>query len=132
MPRSEQPRCDICECYADIQLCYSELAKFHQNSETRSFATYLISGELFPQAREQPHGSTQTDDGMDVDAEGAAPDASDEEEENVPQTTMTLVGEKDIEREFPFFMYIHPATYDDVLQRPNRDMPAYSPLTYTV
>ncbi|RPD67099.1 hypothetical protein L226DRAFT_498989 [Lentinus tigrinus ALCF2SS1-7] len=74
----------------------NELAKFHDNSETRSFATYLISGELFPKPRAQPNGSTQTDDGMDVDSEEVAADASDEED--VPLTTMTLVGEKDLEQ----------------------------------
>ncbi|RDX55687.1 hypothetical protein OH76DRAFT_1372104 [Lentinus brumalis] len=77
----------------------NELAKFHSNSDTRSFATYLISGELFPKPRVQPNLSTQTDDGMDVDSEGAVLDAAEEEEEeDVPLTTMTLVGANDLEQ----------------------------------
>ncbi|KAI0719493.1 DNA polymerase subunit Cdc27 [Cerioporus squamosus] len=84
--------------YADALYTTASLPSSTGNSETRSFATYLISGELFPKPRAQPNGPTQTDDGMDVDSEGALPDAMDEEDEDVPLTTITLVGEKDLEQ----------------------------------
>ena len=84
----------------------SELAKFHNNAanaDTRSFATYLVSGELLPTRRIKPRASTQTEDGMDVDSEAAVVDVdSDSDEEDVPVTTMTLVGENELERTSSF------------------------------
>ena len=80
----------------------SELARFRSSSvspETHSFATYLVSGEPFPQPRAKPNGATQsTEDTMDVDLEAAEHgEDEDEDDEEVPITTMTLVGEKDLE-----------------------------------
>lgn len=76
-----------------------ELSKFHEasvDSPTRAFATYLVSGELFPiTPLTQNSTSTQTEDGMDVDSE---PAESQSTEEEVPTTTLTLVGEQDLER----------------------------------
>ncbi|KAI9063168.1 hypothetical protein FKP32DRAFT_1666607 [Trametes sanguinea] len=75
----------------------TELANFRAQStdETnRSFATYLISGELFPVPRTKHGESSTQDDGMDVDSQNV--DTTDDEEE-VPTTTLTLVGEKDLE-----------------------------------
>ncbi|KAI0375700.1 hypothetical protein BV20DRAFT_959727 [Pilatotrama ljubarskyi] len=81
-----------------VNAAKTELAKFHAqsvDSATRSFATYLVSGELFPTKRTRQSGaSTQLDDGMDVDSEGAN---SQDEEEEAPTTTLTLVSEKDLE-----------------------------------
>lgn len=78
---------------------HRELSKFHEtsvDSPTRAFATYLVSGELFPTApKTQNSTSTQTEDGMDVDSE---PTESQSTEEEVPTTTLTLVGEQDLER----------------------------------
>ncbi|KAI0774334.1 DNA polymerase subunit Cdc27 [Fomes fomentarius] len=77
----------------------NELARFFANSansETRSFATYLVSGELFPTSRVKSSSATQTDDGMDVDSEPSGADMIEEGEE-VPTMTMTLVGENDLE-----------------------------------
>lgn len=68
---------------------------------------------------------------MDVDSEGAALDASDEEEEDIPLTTMTLVGEKDLERTSHHFVHFQrPPTNGP--QRPDPNMPGYSPPTCTV
>ncbi|KAI0352894.1 hypothetical protein OH77DRAFT_743603 [Trametes cingulata] len=82
-----------------VNAAKTALAKFHEqstDSTTRSFATYLISGELFPTARTRQNGpSTQGDDGMEVDSEGT--NSQSEEEEEVQTTTLTLVGEKDLE-----------------------------------
>ena len=83
----------------------SELARFHSNPvgpETHSFATYLVSGELFPQLHAKPNGATQlTEDNMDVDSEATGhvedEDENEDDEEEVPITTMILVGEKDLE-----------------------------------
>ncbi len=75
------------------------LSKFHEtsvDSTTRAFATYLVSGELFPTAPQTQTGSsTQTEDGMDIDADPAEAQSTEEE---VPTTTLTLVGEQDLER----------------------------------
>ncbi|KAH9899811.1 DNA polymerase subunit Cdc27 [Cubamyces lactineus] len=74
----------------------TELAKFHKQSAdktTRSFATYLVSGEVFPvQGPSQGVSTTQSQDDMDIDSE-----AVDGGEEDVPTITLTLVGEKDLE-----------------------------------
>ncbi|KAI0335526.1 hypothetical protein GY45DRAFT_1430678 [Cubamyces sp. BRFM 1775] len=76
----------------------TELAKFHKQSvdkTTRSFATYLVSGELFPlpvQGTSQGVSTTHSQDDMDIDSE-----AVDGGDEDVPTTTLTLVGEKDLE-----------------------------------
>ncbi|OJT10483.1 hypothetical protein TRAPUB_12921 [Trametes pubescens] len=74
------------------------LSKFHEtsvDSTTRAFATYLVSGELFPTAPQTQTGSsTQTEDGMDIDADPAEAQSTEEE---VPTTTLTLVGEQDLE-----------------------------------
>ncbi|TBU49594.1 DNA polymerase subunit Cdc27 [Dichomitus squalens] len=85
-----------------VNAAKNELARFHSSSvttETRSFATYLVSGELFSQPRTSPNGATQsTEESMDVDADLADTVGEGEEgEEEVPTTTMTLVGEKDLE-----------------------------------
>ncbi|KAL7282455.1 hypothetical protein ACG7TL_003926 [Trametes sanguinea] len=75
----------------------TELANFYAQSTdetTRSFATYLISGELFSAPRAKDGENLTQDDGMDVDSQNV--NTSDEEEE-VPTTTLTLVGEKDLE-----------------------------------
>ncbi|KAI9000954.1 DNA polymerase subunit Cdc27 [Trametes punicea] len=72
----------------------TELAKFHEQAAdqtTRSSATYLVSGELFPAPRTKKEDSSdQRDDGMDVDLEST-------DDEEVSTTTVTLVGEKDLE-----------------------------------
>ncbi|KAI0750818.1 DNA polymerase subunit Cdc27 [Daedaleopsis nitida] len=76
----------------------NELAKFNNNSansDTRSFATFLISGELLPTARVNSDTAIQTDDEMDVDTD--VPACEDEDEEVIPTTSMTLVGENDLE-----------------------------------
>ncbi|KAL1946664.1 hypothetical protein VTO73DRAFT_14768 [Trametes versicolor] len=81
-----------------VNAAKTELSKFHEtsvDSPTRAFATYLVSGELFPTAPQTQNGtSTQTEDGMDVDSE---PTESQSTEEEVPTTTLTLVGEQDLE-----------------------------------
>ncbi|EIW61840.1 uncharacterized protein TRAVEDRAFT_44661 [Trametes versicolor FP-101664 SS1] len=81
-----------------VNAAKTELSKFHEtsvDSPTRAFATYLVSGELFPTAPQtQDSTSTQTEDGMDVDSE---PTESQSTEEEVPTTTLTLVGEQDLE-----------------------------------
>ena len=85
-------------------LLTSELAQFHANSDnaaTRSFATYLLSGELFPTdgAKRQP--AIQTEDVMDVDMD-AAKDGGEDDDDEVPVTTLTLVGEEALERTYLF------------------------------
>ncbi len=67
---------------------------------------------------------------MDVDSEGAVLDAAEEEEEeDVPLTTMTLVGANDLERTFrPFFWSQFRRTA--ILQRPNLNTLGFSPPTY--
>ncbi|KAI0638246.1 DNA polymerase subunit Cdc27 [Trametes polyzona] len=84
-----------------VNAAKTELAKFHEQSfdtPTRAFATYLITGELYPTSQSKPNGtSTQTDDGMDVDSHPSTSPDHDEEEEDVPTTTLTLVGEQDLE-----------------------------------
>ena len=78
----------------------SELARFHANSAnaaTRSFATYLLSGELFPTDRAKGQPVTQTEDVMDVDMD-AAKDGGEDDDDEVPVTTLTLVGEEALER----------------------------------
>ncbi|KAH9943385.1 DNA polymerase subunit Cdc27 [Epithele typhae] len=77
----------------------NRLASFHANAvnaETRSFATYLVSGELFPSSRAEKPNTTQTDDGMDVDVEETA-GVEELDDEEIPQTVMTLVGEDSLE-----------------------------------
>ncbi|KAI0776058.1 DNA polymerase subunit Cdc27-domain-containing protein [Trametes elegans] len=84
-----------------VNAAKTELARFHESSvdsPTRAFATYLVSGELFPMAHNKQQGaSTQTQHGMDVDPSYAEDGHSGDEEEEVPTTTVTLVGENDLE-----------------------------------
>ncbi|KAI1786492.1 DNA polymerase subunit Cdc27 [Ganoderma leucocontextum] len=84
-----------------VNAAKNELAKFHSNSvtpDTRSFATYLVSGEPFPKPHAKPTGSTQTtDDSMEVDSGLAGAEYEEEDQDEVPITTMTLVGESDLE-----------------------------------
>ncbi|PIL37208.1 hypothetical protein GSI_00901 [Ganoderma sinense ZZ0214-1] len=81
-----------------VNAAKNELATFHRNSvtpDTRSFATYLVSGEPVPQPRAKLASSSQmTDDSMDVDSGWAG---DEEDQGDVPITTMTLVGENDLE-----------------------------------
>ena len=75
----------------------SELAKFHAdqaNAKTHSSATYLLSGELLPAAREKKLHVSQSGDGMDVDFELPG----DDEVEEVSTLNLTLVGEDALER----------------------------------
>ena len=89
-------------------LLTSELAQFHANSAnaaTRSFATYLLSGELFPTdgAKRQP--AIQTEDVMDVDMDATRDGGEDDE---VPVTTLTLVGEDALDRTYLFLFVLSP------------------------
>ncbi|KAI0650679.1 DNA polymerase subunit Cdc27 [Trametes meyenii] len=85
-----------------VNLSKSELSNFHRtsiDSPTRVFATYLLSGELVPLPPSNQNGSSsQYEDGMVVDSELPNDHQSaDEDEDQVPTTTLTLVGETDVE-----------------------------------
>ena len=91
-------------------LSTSKLAKFHANSAnaaTRSFATYLLSGELFPTDRAKRQPATQTDDVMDVDMD-AARGGGEADDDEVPVTTLTLVGEDALDRTYLFLFVLSP------------------------
>ncbi|KAI0677487.1 DNA polymerase subunit Cdc27-domain-containing protein [Trametes maxima] len=85
-----------------VNLAKSELSNFYRtsiDSPTRVFATYLLSGELFPVPPPNRNGpSSQHEDGMDVDPEFPNDHQSaDDDEDQVLTTTLTLVGEADLE-----------------------------------
>jgi hypothetical protein len=90
----------------------SELAKFHKDAPSMSqnvTAMYLVVGELYPRPASQP-----TRDSEDVDMDGYYGTQEDpliedhdgyvEEGEEIVQTTMMLVNEKDLESMFAYPM----------------------------
>lgn len=76
---------------------FRELANFYENTQSpdeRSFASYLISGELFPNGSSTPD-VTSSEAHMEIDDEEV--EAYEEDgEEVVPELKMTLVGEQDL------------------------------------
>ncbi|CAL1700533.1 unnamed protein product [Somion occarium] len=84
-----------------VNVAKNELATYHatpQSSAEQSYATYIISGELFPRASSQPL-STEDDTQMDVDEpQEGQEDEPEVDSDLVPQVKITLVGEKDLEQ----------------------------------
>lgn len=77
----------------------SELATYHTNAPYHSqvsAATYLLSGEVF--AGRQDNGNDEDED-ADIDFEGDVKmdDEDDDGGDDVPQTKVTLVNEKDLD-----------------------------------
>jgi hypothetical protein len=91
-----------------IKRCHlsSELASFYEStrqSDERSYATYLISGEPVPNPK---NALNETEEAMDVDGDNKAQQPEEEEDDDdegdaVPQLKMTLAGEQDLEGTLP-------------------------------